>query len=356
MSEEIAEARETIRRCRELREAGKVEAVLRAELVSRLRLIFPSAEDESWINHYSAGTEAHTTIGTGGGETASRFIDNLIGSTTIEYESDLRVTAKREGGFAQVKEHAVGLIRAGVPVTQVRGILSDTVDWFAYDVALPAGIAPADCTTKDISLLQVDELELTSDDEPFAQRLVDFIRKHLAREQSRPLRSEFLAWDLGLESGPYRRSAGPIGALVETGRKTDSSISLATDLWSQFVDYLEREAGGFRCEAYADEVYLSVLARLLSANALADRALSSPDEELKAILDGSYFRDTYQLRNMVELDYFGWLTTQDHIDKLVPIAREIQRDLYAYDFRSRPEHDLFGRLVAQLAHVLSGNC
>lgn len=349
MTESVAQAKETIRRCREFRDAGKVEAALRGEFLSRLRLIFPSAGDEGWINHYSAGTEAHTTIAKPGGATASRFIDNLVGSTTIEYEADLRIPAKHEQGFAQVKEHAAGLIRAGVPVTQVRGILSDTVDWSAYDVDLAPGIISTDCTPEDIILLRVDELQLAADDESYAQRLIDFVRKHFAREQSRPLKADFLASDLGLESGPYQRSASPLIKLVEKGRTVDSSIALATDLWSQFVDYLERNPGGFRADAYADEVYLCILARLLSANVLADKAISSPDEELKAILDGSYFQNNYQLRNMVELDYFGWLTNAQHIDKLVPIAREIQRDLYAYDFSARPEEDLFGRLMAQLA-------
>ncbi len=52
---------------------------------------------------------------------------------------------------------------------------------------------------------------------------------------------------------------------------------------------------------------------------------------------------------MVEQDYFGWLTNPTHIDRLVPIARQIQQDLYAYDFSWRPEEDLFGRLMAELA-------
>ena len=63
MTTDLAQAKETIRRCREYREAGKVEAVLRSEIDSRLRLIFPSADDESWINHYTVGTEAHTKVG-----------------------------------------------------------------------------------------------------------------------------------------------------------------------------------------------------------------------------------------------------------------------------------------------------
>jgi hypothetical protein len=346
---DIAQAKEAIRRCRELRDAGKPEAALRSEIDSRLRLIFPSPEDESWINHYSVGAEAHTKVGTPTGELVHRFIDNLVGSTTVEYEADLRIPAKFEEGFRQVREHAAGLIRSGVPVSQVRGILSDTLDWYAYDAALARGLDPANCTTEDITLLPVDQLQLVTDDDASAERLTAFIRKHLAREQSRPLRAELLTLDLGLDSGPYRRSAVPLLDLINQGRATDPSIELATELWSKFVDFIEREVSGFRTDAYADEAYLCLLARLLSANVLADQAITSSDDDLKAILDGSYFRARYQLDNMVEMDYFGWLTSPRHIDRLVPIAREIQRDLYAYDFSWRPEEDLFGRLMAELA-------
>ncbi|MCI0719579.1 MAG: hypothetical protein L0338_11515 [Acidobacteria bacterium] len=349
MSADIAQARETIRRCLQFREAGKPESVLRSEIQSRLRLIFPSTQDEAWIDHYSAGAESHTTVGIPGGTTAHRFIDNLVGSTTIEYESDLRIDAKREEGYRQVKEHAAGLIRGGVPASQVRGVLSDTLEWYAYDITLAPSAYPANCTLDDISLAPIDELRISADDAAFAERLIAFFRKHLAREQSRPLRADLLTADLGLESRPYQRSAGPILSLVDAGRSTDPSIALATELWSEFVDYLESDVGHFRAEAYVDEVYLCILARLLSANVLAGQAISSDNDELKAILDGSYFRAQYQLDNMVEADYFGWLTSPHQVDNLVPIARDIQRDLYAYDFSSRPEEDLFGRLMAQLA-------
>lgn len=349
MRGDLAQARELIRRCRELREAGNLEAVLRSEFQSRLRLIFREPDDESWINHYSAGTEARTTVGTTAGETASRFIDNLVGLTTIEYEPDLRVPTKRDQGSHQVREHAAGLVRGGAPVSQVRGILSDTVEWYAYDVQLAAGVDPAQCTVDQISLVPADELRLDADDDTAAERLIGFLRKHLAREQSRPLTAEFLKLDIGLDSRLYKRSAAPLARLIEDGRASDTSIALATDLWSRFVDHLERDTTGFRGSAYADEVYLCMLARLLSANVLADRAIVSDDNELKAILDGSYFRDRYHLTNMVELDYFGWLTTPSHVDKLVPVAREIQRDLYAYDFGWRAEEDLFGHLMAELA-------
>jgi methylase of polypeptide subunit release factors len=349
MNENIEQTRETIRRCRALRDAGNVEAVLRSEIQSTLRVMFPAVEDQTWINHYVEGAESHTKVGKAGGKIADRFIDNLIGSTTIEYESDLRSQPKRDEGFRQVREHAAGLIRDGVAPSQVRGVLSDTVEWYGYDAELAPGVDPASCTPDNITLVLVDELQLPNHDADPAQRLLQFIRKQLAREQSRALRADLLAFDLGLGSAPHQRSAPLLQKLVTDGRNADSSIALATDLWSRFVDHLEAHGGGFRADAYVDELYVGILARLLSANVLADHAISSDDAQLGAILDGSHFRNNYQLENMVEQDYFGWSVQPGYIDRLVPIAREIQRDLYAYDFAHRNEQDLFGRLMAQLA-------
>lgn len=349
MSANIEQAREALIRCRGLREKGAVEAVVRGEFQSRLRSIFPGKDDERWINHYGEGAEAHTKVGTKTGRAADRFIDNLVGSTTIEYEADLRIKAKRDEGYNQVKEHAAGLIRAGAKDSQVRGILSDTVEWYAYDVALRPGADPASCTTEDIQLSEVETFTEASDDDQAAERLTLFLRRHLAREQSRPLIAENLSFDLGLESPAYRRNVTALTALVEAGRKSNPSIALATDLWSHFVDHLEGAGGAFRTGPYVDEVYLNILARLLSANALAGSAIVSADDELQAMLNGAYFRDRYQLDNLVEQDYFGWISSPTHIGGFLPVAREIQRDLYAYNFSRRAEEDLFGRLMAQLA-------
>ena len=349
MNEDIGQAREAIRRCRELRQASSVEAVLRSEFHSRLRLMFPDQGDEAWINHYGEGTEAGTKVGIASGGIVNRFIDNLVGSTTIEYESDLRVRAKRYEGLSQVQDHVTGLIRSGTPVSQTRGVLSDTVDWYAYDAELAHGIDPAACTAENVTLLPIDELRLTNNDESSAARILAFIRKHLARERSRFPKAVFLTLDLGLESASYKRNADLLHKLVNDGRNAHPSIMLATELWSRFVDYLEGEECGFRAAAYVDEVYLCILARLLSANVLTGQAISSEDVELKTILDGSFFKHRFLLANMVEQDYFGWLTNPAHIDQLVPIAFQMQQDLYAYDFSWRPEEDLFGRLMAQMA-------
>lgn len=349
MSGEIAPTQELIRRCLGFRNEGRPEAVLRSEIQSRLRQVFPEAADESWVNHYSAGTEAHTRLGQQGGRQASRFIDNLIGATSIEYEADLRIKAKHDEGTRQAHDHAAGLLQSGVPASQIRCIVSDTLDWYAYDVRVKSGAVGTAITASDIELVRIDELKIRKADVVSAEGLITFLRRHLAREQSRPLLAELLVADIGLESPLYRRMSDGLSTLVDEGRAQDSSITLATDLWSRFVDFLEGQRGGFRGAAYGDEVYLSILARLLSANVLAGKAMTSDDAELASILDGSYFANRFQLQNMVELDYFGWLVRPERVAALLSPAREIQRDLRAYDFMSHAGEDLFGQLMAQLA-------
>ena len=349
MGASIPEAQEAIRRCRAHRESGRAEAVLRSELDSRFRRIFPSAADQSWINHYTVGTEAHTKVGRPDGRIVSRFIDNLVGVTTIEYEADLRNPAKRAVGQAQVREHLAGLIRAGARPSQVRGVLSDTVEWRAYEATVPMGMQAESCTSDDVHLTLIEQLCLDDAGSRAAKLLITFVRKHLAREQSRRLGADHLALDLGLESHAHGKLLAPLSQLVRQARSGDQSVELATDLWADFVDFLERGGSGFRDDVYTDELYLLILARLLSANVLTGRARLSDDGELVRILNGRHFRDRYQLENMVERDYFGWVARHPYVDRVVPAARELQEDLYAYDYTSMGDDDLFGGLLAQLA-------
>lgn len=345
----IEQARNMIIRCRRLRDDGRSEAVLRSELASRLRQVFPDTPDQSWIDHYTEGAEAATRIATVAGATACRFIDTLIRSTVIEYEPDLRREPRWHQGYQQVREYAAGAVRAGIPASVVRGILSDTVEWHVYDVQIADSVASDDCTPEAIVLNEVESFTAEAADDDTARRFVQFLRKHLAREQSRQLSSQFIAGDLGLESPAYRRHTVDLVGLVQEGRMSDESITLATDLWSRFVDYVAHTEGEFRTQAYVDEAYIAILARLLCINILEGRACLSDGGELSEILTGELFETRFHLRNMVEQDYFGWMLRPEYLPRILPVAEEIQIDLYAYDFSTVREEDLFGRLMSQLA-------
>ncbi len=349
MTEQLAAAREMIGRCLRLREQGSVEAVLRTELASWLRRVFPDQQDTAWVNHYTEGVETAVRIGRSDGQTRQGFIDNLVRSTVIEYEADLRQEAVWKHGHQQVQDYVAAAVRAGTPVSQILGVLSDTVQWHVFDVELAPGVSAAACQPAHIRLIPREDLNAEAGDAATAERLIAFLRKYLAREQSRPLTAEFITTDLGLESPAYGRHVDALSRLVDDGRRSDTSIALATDLWSRFVDYLEGRNLAFRTPAYVDEAYITILARLLCANVLERQALLSNDAELKSILDGQFFRDHFHLQNMVEHDYFGWMLKRACLATVLPVARDIQGDLYAYDFSRIGEEDLFGRLMTQLA-------
>ena len=167
------------------------------------------------------------------------------------------------------------------------------------------------------------------------------------RQQSRPLDALSIITDLGLESLAYSQHADSLLELIREARRTDSSVALATELWSRFVDHLEHLSGVFRESVYLDEVYITLLARLLSANVLLGKAQLSDDYQLAAILSGRFFEEQFHLRNMVEKDYFGWLMKPTYLPSVLPVCREIQHDLYVYDFTAAKQEDLFGRLIAQ---------
>ena len=218
-----------------------------------------------------------------------------------------------------------------------------------YDAELAASARPEACTATDIVLHEIDSFTATDSTDEEADRFAAFLKKHLAREQSRTLNASNVVGDIGLESLPFRRHVDTLLRLVNQGRTNDSSIALATDLWSRFVDGLERQQRGFRAAMYVDEMYVAILARLLAANVLEGKAILSDDSGLAEILTGAYFAVKFRLKNMVEDDYFGWLLRESYLEALMPVAREIQHDLYAYDFSRLEEQDLFGRLMAQLA-------
>lgn len=341
-------AQSALARAIQLRDAAKNEAVLRGEFQSWLRRIFPGAADQAWVNNYSEGAEAHTRLQLPQGQVANRFIDTLVRRTAIEYEADLR-GPRFDHGLEQVREYVAGAVRSGTPVSQVRGLLSDTVDWYVYDASLRDGVDPAACTAADIELRLIDEFKAAAADRAEGERFATLLRRHLAREQSRSLTASNIASDLGLESIFFRDQAAQLTGLVNDGRNADSSVGLATELWSRFVDGLERDGDEFRTSSYVDELYIALLARLLAASVLEGRALVSNDADLGRILTGEYFATKYRLQNVVEDDYFGWLTRGAYLPQVLPIARAMQRDLAAYDFGVLTEHDVFGRLMSQLA-------
>lgn len=341
-------AKECIQKGIKLIAEGKNETVIRDSFTSYLRTIFPARP--SWVEHHIQSAETAVSITKKGNQTTG-FVDNLVDITAIEYESDLTSKPRFDEGFGQVKDYCASLINKGHKRDLVLGILSDTVRWFAYSIEVKAPPGTAIYTRDHIELNEIESIDLSKADDQAALRLVTFLARYLGRLGARPLSAESVAGDLGFNSQFCAQHLKVLGQLVKDACTTNPKYAdLIKGLWCSFVSYF-RDRGtksSFNQTDYADELYILTLGKLICANVIEKRALISDDGELTSILDGKFFV-AKGLINLVEYDYFGWLNTTPHVEKLLPVAHALQRDLQAYNFDQSPAEDVFGHMLAQLA-------
>lgn len=333
------------------------ESPIRHVLSAKLTEMFPSSKEQPrpwWVEYHAKGSE--TLIRSDRDGKAKRgFIDTLVGSTAIEYEKDLSDSGLARHGEDQVREYCAGLLNEGIPSEIVLGVLSDTVRWRAYRVkaVLPLSDVPGakSYSPAHVVLKEIERIDLSAAGPQEAASLERFLSRYLGRLGGRILGADTLASDLGLDSAFCSRHINGIGALVDSAFASNAPYAkLIEKVWSDFVSYLggSGAGGGFDRETYVSELYILTLAKLLCANVLEGKPLVSDDAQLESILNGTFF-ELKGFSNLVEYDYFGWLNTNEHVKRLLPVARGVQEDLAAYDFAAAPAEDLFGALMAQLA-------
>jgi hypothetical protein len=328
---------------------GVNEQVLKQNFLTHLPGMFTSRP--TWIARHTRGAEAQTRYADDG-QLRSAFMDNVVGYTSVEWERDLSKRTIFDAGYEQVRTHVAGQINSGAPVEQVVGVLSDTVRWYAYRVG--AVRSPSDGSPLgpgDVDLEQERRLDISGDTSHAHAELAEFLIRYFGREGAQPLTADTIAFDLGMGSEFCERSLPSIAALVDRAMAARPDYaSVIERLWSEFVAYLggEPDQSAFDDVGYTAELYTVTLAKLICANVIARAGLHSDDAQLRAILAGDHFK-ALGLVNLVEYDYFGWLNERPFVDGLIPVAREMQADLRAYDFLSTPEEDLFGHMLAELA-------
>lgn len=344
----IEEAKKCLTDSISLIQEGKNEQVVRDSFTSYLRHIFP--EQPKWIIRHIQGSESAVKINKGA-KSSTGFVDNLVDLTAIEYEGNLTVASKYNTGLNQVKDYCSSLVNKGHDPELVVGILSDTVRWYAYEIDL-SNIPEGAWSRDNITLKEIEFVDCSVVSDRTANELIRFLSKYLGRIGSRPVTAYSIAKDLGFDS-PFCQSY--LTTLNEEVKKAFEDnpkyAKLITELWCSFVSYLREEgvSDDFDFTTYVDELYIQTLGKLICANYIENKALSSNEQELASILDGTFFENK-GLQNFVEYDYFGWLNTEPYLDKIIPVAFAIQQDLVAYNFKATPGEDLFGRLMAQLAH------
>src|SRR5581483_8414946 len=177
-----------------------------------------------------------------------------------------------------------------------------------------------------------------------AEPLIDLLNRWLGREAAHPLEAETIADDLGFDSEFGRRHVSSLAVAVKTAMAARPEYAkLIKKLWADFVG----RAGGINCfdeDIYIRQIFLVTLSKLICANFIERHPLHSDEKELRAILDGLYFRERGR-ENLVEYDYFGWLQSGQ---ALIDVAEDMQRGLRTFDFNTTIADDIFGQLLSQL--------
>lgn len=343
---DAAGAKHLVQSAIQARNSGANETVVRQTIVAGLQDAFPRSLRPWWVDRHIVGAEFAVRFGE---ENRSRrgAVDSVVGLTAIEYEPDLR-GSRFITGKHQVQQYCAGMLNEGAAPGAVRGVLSDGVDWYAYAVEAPEGLG--EYAVEDVTLSEIDCLQITHADDASAAQLMAFLYSHLGQPEVRPLTAASVASYLGVESAFGSVKIAQVRAVVDEAKlKSPNQADLVERLWARLAGFLDPSANeiAFSPLAYIYELYLEVLAKLICANIIIGRAISSDDAELDAVLSGDFFDDR-GLKRFVEHDYFGWLH-KDFSDLLRPIARAVQEDLRAYDFTAVPEEDLFGQMMAELS-------
>ena len=350
MNNTFRHTKELIHRCINFRNAKEKERTLRDEFFSHLRRIFPDLEDQKWIDHYTRGAESTQNMRKKGqAKVLKRFVDTLINATVIEYEKDTRHNHLYEHGKSQLREYVAGEIQKGIPFEQVRAVLSDFVQWEVFEIHVKSSCDATIIDGDDIELISIEQFDAEDYDTTTPERYLKFLKKHLGRHEARQLNSDNLILDFGLTSRLHMEHTGKLNSVILKARRTNGAVKLATSLWARFVDHLESGSGRFQTTNYSAQLYLMIFVRLLSANVLNQKALSSSQNQLEEILSGRYFHSEFNLLNFVEPDYFGWSTHPPHLQDIIGIAHAMQMDLAAYNYAELPKGDVFAPLVGQLA-------
>jgi len=335
-------AKQFILKAQKLQSEHANETKIRDNFTSYLRNMFP--ENTKWVNYHIEGAETHIHL-VRNNKQISGFIDNCIDSTAIEYEKNLNIQSIFDEGYRQVREYSAALVREGVQHEMILGILSDTLNWYVYEVVPIPDLLREEYNQDNIKLKKVASLHVTSTDDRDVEDFLRFLTTYLGRQGGRLITAKRLADDFGLSSVYSEKYRSALANFVRLKiANAPEYYQMVESLWNKFVD---RHNGGVdKIESYISEFYISVIAKILCANLICKRALSSTPTELESIINGKFFENR-NIANFVDYDYFGWLN--NNISELSEILCDIQDDLKVYDFRSIPNEDMFGELMVQLA-------
>lgn len=310
-----------------LSESGRKEL-----LVSYLPRIFPQSEYRPKLEAFASGAESYVRTAPSEASSSTRgFIDTLNGKMVLEFKKDLLNQKSSNEAILELKRYIAALWTQQGTNSSFGCISTDVLNWRLYR-PVPNTIPANDQYTADMVDLEVTEyLYIEQATEPYAQHLTIFLKRVLLDENLLPLTADNILRDFGLNSNLFGLVYPQLLHIIHDS-SANSEVELSLELWKRQQDYNAVSGEStINLELYTKQVYLLILSRLMVANNFQE-TLPNDDRTIKTILNGDFFRNVAKLNNLVDYDFYGWITKDLWIDHFLPIARHLFHHIKMYDF------------------------
>lgn len=256
------------------------------------------------------------------GTIVRRHPDSLFGNVVLEFEYDLRKKSEVEEAERQLKEYLTILSQNERNYAYI-GIATDGVRFRVYNLV-------------DGQLKMIEEIDF---EKASVEDIYFFLDHYFMRREIRPLTTEYVLKDLGLNSPAYQRLSALLSRLLnEYGSRPDVEVLFSE--WKRYISiaYGDDVSSG---ELFVRHTYLSIILKLIIA-AILNRLSASWRE----IIGGEVFRQE-GIENLFEEDFFTWILRYDMLEQMDEELRKIRSIIESYDL-SGVKEDVLKELYQEL--------
>ena len=259
--------------------------------------------------------------------------DQLSGNLIIEFEREIVSKAKVDESEGQLRLYAACAWSQEQPGrrTKYLCLATDGRRFRAY-APIPKDAASQTIDPNDVRLVpleSIDAAELPWEDFYF------FLDRYLLRKEVLHPTSDHIVKDFGPASHAFQVSGVALLSLWQE-LKNHPDYLVLYEAWDKYLRIVYGSALGDE-ELFIRHTYLAMLAKLMVWCRLVSPQAHPSEQDIIAILEGSYFRDRLRIENFLEEDFFSWVARPEARKVGLEIARPLLGLLRDYNLREISE-------------------